>query len=156
MEILIAPPLRVGTWIDREGELRPPLSLSELGPAYKILFCFQHWCPGCHSNGFPTLVAMVSGLAGGPHGFAVIQTVFEGEAENGFDRLRENQLRYGLHLPFGHDVSIGQARIPTIMQDYHTMGTPWFIIINPREQVVFSDFHLDAGRAIEALRMPAF
>ncbi|WP_208753128.1 hypothetical protein [Bradyrhizobium genosp. SA-3] len=45
------------------------------------------------------------------------QTVFEGSEANTFDRLRENQRRYGLHVPFGHavaDSASGDA-VPTII-----------------------------------------
>jgi hypothetical protein len=50
-----APELRVRTWIDGSGEpMDTPLRLDDLGSGYKIIFAFQHWCPGCHSSGFPT------------------------------------------------------------------------------------------------------
>ena len=32
-----------------------PVTLSELGPRHRVLFFYQHWCPGCHSHGFPAL-----------------------------------------------------------------------------------------------------
>lgn len=37
-------------------------------------------------------------------GFAVIRTVFEGADVNTFDKLRLNQERYGLAIPFGQDL----------------------------------------------------
>lgn len=145
-----APELRVERWIDSAGEDRAPLTLNELGADLKVIYCFQHWCPGCHSSGFPTLTRLVNALE--PHGvgFAVVQTVFEGFEENTFDRLRETQKRYGLQIPFGHDVVDGQY--PTIMQDYKTQGTPWFILIDANREVVFSDFRLDGDRLIGSFR----
>ena len=83
-------------------------------------------------------------------GFAVVQTVFEGFEENTFERLRENQQRYELDLPFGHDAVSG--RQPSIMEDYRTGGTPWFILINGENEVVFNDFHINADRLIEYMQ----
>ena len=146
-----APELRVAQWIDAQGLARAPLTLAELGNGLKVIYCFQHWCAGCHSHGFPALVKLVGALSCAGFGFAVVQTVFEGVEANTFERLRETQLRYGLKLPFGHDppaASHGAMMIPTVMQDYGTGGTPWFIVINPAGEVVFSDFQLDADRLI--------
>ena len=147
--------LRVAQWIDAQGQARAPLTLAELGDGFKVIYCFQHWCAGCHSHGFPALVKLVGALSGpdvgSGFGFAVVQTVFEGAEANTFERLRETQLSYGLKLPFGHDqpdANHGAAMIPTVMQDYGTGGTPWFIVINPAGEVVFSDFQLDADRLI--------
>jgi hypothetical protein len=150
-----APELRVAQWIDAMGLARAPLALAELGDGFKVIYCFQHWCAGCHSHGFPALVKLVRALSGADatfgFGFAVVQTVFEGAEANTFERLRETQLRYGLKLPFGHDspdAAHGTAMVPTVMQDFGTGGTPWFIVINPAGEVVFSDFQIDADRLI--------
>ena len=132
---LPAPELRVTHWIDAKGApLDRPLRLADLGAGYKILYCFQHWCPGCHSRGF-----------------AVIQTVFEGAQENTADKLRLNQEHYGLHMPFGHDLPPEGERYPTFMEDYRSGGTPWFTVIDPEGRVVHADFRLDAARLLGAL-----
>jgi hypothetical protein len=141
--------LRVPRWIDADGAERPPLQLAELGNSWKVLYCFQHWCEGCHAHGFLTLQKLVGALSSHGVGFAVVQTVFEGEDQNTFERLRETQLRYGLALPFGHDHVPGAH--PTVMEDYHTGGTPWFIVIDPNSEVVGSGFHLNAERLIEVV-----
>ena len=145
-----APELRVAQWIDGDGKPRVSLTLDELGSNLKVIYCFQHWCPGCHSAGFPTLQRLVAALTPLSVGFAVVQTVFEGFESNTFDRLRETQQRYDLQLPFGHDAIAGQP--PTIMQDYQTRGTPWFILINGKNEVVFSDFHLDGEKLVQWLQ----
>lgn len=137
-----APELRVTYWLDSDGEERSALKLSDLGDGYRILYCFQAWCPGCHSGGFPTLKKLVEGLSHEKFGFAVVQTVFEGEDQNTPDKLREMQDKYDLRVPFGHDQVDGGY--PTVMEDYATRGTPWFIVIDPRGDIVFSDFRLDA------------
>lgn len=145
-----APELRVESWIDGAGQDRGPLTLDELGDGLKIIYCFQHWCAGCHSMGFPTLQSLVAALQPQGVGFAVVQTVFEGFEENGFDRLRETQQRYELALPFGHDSVAGQQ--PTIMQDYRTGGTPWYLLIDANSEVIFSDFHINGEKLIEHLQ----
>lgn len=143
-----APELRVPFWIGPHGEERDPLQLTELGRGYKLIYCFQAWCPGCHSQGFPTLQKLVDAFADKEFGFAVVQTVFEGEAQNTPDKLREMQERYSLAVPFGHDPA-AQGRHPSVMEDYRTGGTPWFILIGPDNKVIFNDFGLDADKLIQ-------
>lgn len=119
---LQAPALRIEHWIDGDGNDINPLTHEQVSQHLKILFCFQHWCPGCHSLRFPALQRLVKALGPRGVGFAVVQTVFEGFEQNTFERLRENQLKYNLNLPFGHDAIV--RRRPTIMADYQTGGTP--------------------------------
>ena len=145
-----APELRVAVWIDGDGRARQPLSLADLGEGHKVLYCFQHWCPGCHSSGFPTLKRLVNGLSDRDFGFAVIQTVFEGDETNTVNRLRETQERYSLKLPFGHDPAPTGERRPTVMADYETGGTPWFIVIGPDGDVIYNDFRLNADQLLKA------
>ncbi|WP_226782768.1 peroxiredoxin family protein [Oceaniglobus trochenteri] len=143
--------LRVSHWIDGDGKQMKPLKLSDLGDDYKIIYSFQHWCPGCHSRGFPTLKLLHDRLADKGVGFAAIQTVFEGAEFNTPDKLRLNQEQYGLKIPFGHDLPQKGDRHPSFMEDYRTGGTPWFTVIDPAGQVVFADFRLDAARFLKAM-----
>lgn len=145
-----APELRVPYWIDGEGNRTDPIKLADLGTGFKIIYCFQHWCPGCHSRGFPTLKRLVDALSKRDFGFAVVQTVFEGAKQNTVERLRETQVHYDLDLPFGHDATPPGGTYPTVMEDYRSGGTPWFIVINPKGEVIFNDFGLDAERLIGA------
>lgn len=141
--------LRVTDWIDGDGKhMATPLQLADLGDGTKIIYCFQHWCPGCHSRGFPTLKRLHRALEDRGVGFAVIQTVFEGGGVNTFDKLAVNQEQYRLRLPFGHDVPTDGARYPTFMEDYRSGGTPWFTVIDPDGNVVHADFRIDADRFI--------
>ncbi len=146
-----APSLRVPYWIDGKGKERSPLNLQELGNGYKVLYCFQYWCPGCHSSGFPTLVYLHEKLTNRGVGFAVIQTVFEGAEQNTQDKIVEMQQRTGLAVPFGHDPIQEGERYPTIMEDYRTGGTPWFIVISPENEVIYNDFRLDGEQLVQAL-----
>jgi hypothetical protein len=145
-----APELRVARWIDADGVETKPLQLADLGAGWKLLYCFQHWCEGCHAHGFPTLQRLAASLGSSGLGIAVIQTVFEGESENTFERLRETQQRYGLALPFGHDHVPGKHS--TVMEDYQTGGTPWFIVINPNDEVVGAGFRINAARLEELVQ----
>ena len=148
----LAPELRVRRWIGGDGGSGvAPLKLSDLGTGPKILFAFQHWCQGCHLHGFPTLQKLHGALSTKGVGFAVIQTVCEGAQENTFEKLRVNQLKYELPVAFGHDEPPAGATLPTFMEDYRTRGTPWFTVIDASGSIVFSDFHLDAGRLVGEL-----
>lgn len=149
---LPAPPLREVRWIDSGGEERDPLTLTDIGDGCRILYFFQDWCPGCHAHGFPTLVRLVAELADREVGFAAIQTVFEGVDVNTFERIRENQQRYGLKVPFGHAGPQGARATPAIMEDYRTSGTPWFVAIAPNGEVVFDGFQLDPEATVKTLR----
>lgn len=148
-----APELRVQKWIGEDGGSITPRKLADVGIGPKILFAFQHWCPGCHSHGFPTLQKLHGALSPKGVGFAVIQTVFEGAHENTFEKLRVNQLKYALPVAFGHDEPPAGAALPTFMEHYHTRGTPWFTVIDADGGIVFSDFHLDADHLVKELEL---
>ena len=152
---LPAPPLESIRWINENGDERSPLTLAELGQGFKILYFFQHWCAGCHAHGFPTFVTLAEEFRDKGVGFAAIQTVFEGSEVNTFDRLRENQRRYELRVPFGHAVG-GSASVdaaPAIMEAYRSGGTPWFVVIASDGRVAYDGFQLDAESLIRKLRL---
>lgn len=151
---LPAPSLENIRWIDENGDERTPLTLAELGQGFRILFFFQHWCPGCHAHGFPTFVRLAQGLRDKGIGMAAVQTVFEGSDVNTFDRLRENQQRYGLRVPFGHAVADPETEgaVPAVMEAYRSGGTPWFVVIAPDGRVVYDGFRIDAEHLVQTLR----
>ena len=100
---LTAPELQVDHWIDGNGDATT-FSLSDHQRKWIFLKCFQSWCPGCHSHGFPALKKISDALADNPGvAFAGIQTVFEGHSTNTVDKVREIQLQYDLRLTMGHD-----------------------------------------------------
>lgn len=142
-----APELRVERWIDANGnELAQPIILSDYHDKYKIIYCFQHWCPGCHSVGLPSLKKLVDAFEGNEKiVFLAVQTVFEGSQANTYDKILETQKKYELKIPFGHDPGNGRS---TIMEDFQTGGTPWFIVIDKTDNVVFADFHINVDSAI--------
>lgn len=141
-------------WVDGEGKEMKPVILSEFTGKFKVIYGFQAWCPGCHSQGLPSLQEMVKALDGNDMvNFFAIQTVFEGVQENTRERMLEVQKQYKLPIPFGHDIGNQNTRnVSSVMYTYRTGGTPWFIFIDKGGTVVFNDFHLDTKKAIQYLQ----
>lgn len=154
----VAPELEIPYWIDGKGNEQEAFSIAANKGKWIYLKCFQHWCPGCHSSGFPATVKLANAFPNHDQlAIAAIQTTFEGYRTNNQDALRKNQLRYELDIPFGHDTGNGEAehgsreRYPNTMISYQTGGTPWIILINPKGEVVFNDFRVDPDKLIEYL-----
>jgi len=118
------------------------------------LYCFQSWCPGCHSSGFPTLKKVSDHYKGKDDvAFVSIQTVFEGFGANTPAKVPEMAKRYGFSFPMGHSGS--EANRSELMRNYRTAGTPWVIIIDKKGVVRYNDFHISPAKAnklIETLR----
>ena len=82
-----------------------------------------------------------------------IQTVFEGFFTNTKAKVRDQQVRYDLPIVMGHDAGDPNGdHLPKTMRQYRTGGTPWIVVIDPRGIVVFNDFHINVGGAIEHIR----
>ena len=110
------------------------------------LYCFQSWCPGCHSSGFPTLAAVHEKFKGNDKvAFVAMQTAFEGGESNSFKRAQEIAKKYKLTMPIGQAGS-GEGT-PALMQHYRTGGTPWTIIIDQTGVVRFNEFHISPDQA---------
>ena len=141
-------------WIDGTGKEIAPIQLSDYKGKFKIIYGFQSWCPGCHSQGLPSLQRMVEALKENDKiVFFAIQTVFEGFKANTKGKLLETQKKYDLAIPFGHDVGNEKtSNRSSTMFNYRTGGTPWFIFIDQNDRVVFNDYHLNVKGAIEYLQ----
>ncbi len=151
--ILKAPEIKVKHWIDANGKKIEPLNLSDFEGKFKVIYCFQGWCAGCHSKGFPDLKKMVDALKDNSQiAFLAIQTVFEGFDENTYDKIEKTQKQYDLKIPFGHDAGDDGKSRSNIMSNYQTGGTPWFIFIDKHDHIVFADFHLNVDAAISFLK----
>jgi len=138
-------------WVNEKGEVMAPIQLSDYKRKFKVIYGFQSWCPGCHSQGLPSLKKMVEALKENEKvAFFAVQTVFEGFQANTEDKLLETQKKYDLKIPFGHDTGSEETgNHSSIMYHFRTGGTPWFIFIDENNTVVFNDFHLNAEKAIE-------
>ena len=143
----------VKDWVDENGNTTNQIKLSDFKGKFKVVYCFQSWCPGCHSIGLPNLKKMIQALKGNENVvFIAIQTVFEGHHENTFDKMLETQKKYDLKIPFGHDAGDDGKSRSNFMQNYKTGGTPWFVFINQNDEIVFADFHLNVDAAITFLK----
>ncbi len=141
-------------WVDGAGKERDAIKLADYNGKFKVIYGFQAWCPGCHSRGLPALKEMVEALEDNDKvAFLAVQTVFEGAHVNTKEKMLEVQKQYDLHIPFGHDVgNEDSANVSSIMYNYRTGGTPWFIFIDQDDTVVFNGFHLNTDKAIEYLK----
>ena len=146
----LAPEIELDYWIDADGE-PGHFSVTESRGKWVFLKCFQDWCPGCHSSGFPTLQAFSKRFADHPDvAIAGIQTVFEGFRSNTVEDVRKLQLRYELPIVMGHDPGDEDTHArPVTMQGYRTGGTPWLILIDPEGVVVYNNFHVKTESLIE-------
>jgi len=98
-----APELDIDYWIDADGK-PSSFSIAESKGKWTFIKCFQNWCPGCHSSGFPSLKAFSDEFHDNPKvAIAGIQTVFEGFSTNTQDAVRDLQLEYELPIVMGHD-----------------------------------------------------
>ncbi|MFH6968282.1 MULTISPECIES: peroxiredoxin family protein [Flavobacterium] len=154
IEGLKAPEWNIKDWVDGNGNKIAPINLSDLKGKFKVIYCFQSWCPGCHSIGLPSLQAMTEALKDNDNvKFLAVQTVFEGSSSNTYDKMLEVQKKYNLKIPFAQDNGDESTRnISNIMYNYRTGGTPWFIFIDQDDNVIFNDYHLNTEKAIEFLQ----
>ncbi len=148
-----APELDEFKWVDAMGKERDVIRLEKLKGKFIVIYCFQAWCPGCHSRGLPALKKLTTAFGDREDiVFLAIQTVFEGHHANTYKRMVEIQKQYDINIPFGHDAGQNQNNHrSTTMQKYRSGGTPWFIFIDKENQVVFNDFHIDIDKTISYL-----
>jgi thiol-disulfide isomerase/thioredoxin len=148
-----APEFNVKDWVDENGNEAKQLKLSDFQGKFKVIYCFQSWCPGCHTIGLPNLQKMVESLKDNDKVvFLAIQTVFEGYHENTYEKILETQRKYKLKIPFGHDAGKDGKSRSNFMQNYQTGGTPWFVFIDQNDKIVFADFHINVEAAIQVLK----
>jgi len=138
-----APSWGVTTWFNLPPG-KESVDVTDFTDKIIYLYCFQSWCPGCHSHGFPALLEVRKQFAADSDVvFVAVQTVFEGFEANTAERARETAQQYQLTVPVGHDPG-PDGRRSLIMQRYRTGGTPWTIVIDRTGLVQFNDFHVDA------------
>jgi len=149
-EVFRAPEFDVNQWIDAEGNETEAIKLSDFKGKFKVVYCFQSWCTGCHSKGLPDLKKMVDALDGNKKiVFLAVQTVFEGHDSNTYEKMVETQKQYDLKIPFGHDAGNDGKSKSNIMTNYQIGGTPWFLFIDKHDNIVYSEFSLNPDAAID-------
>ena len=123
------------------------ISVEDFKGKVVYLYCFQSWCPGCHSHGFPTMVKLIDHYKGDDDvAFVAVQTVFEGHHVNKPEAAWKTARKFGLTIPVGHSGT--KENRPALMSAYHTRGTPWTIIIGPDGTVEYSNFRIESETAI--------
>ncbi len=144
-----APNWEVQEWIQLpEGSAA--IEVTDLQGKVVYLYCFQSWCPGCHSHGFPTLQKVIQQYGSDPEvAIVAIQTTFEGFAHNGPGQAKEVAQKYDLNIPIGQSGTREQRS--QLMRNYRTGGTPWTIIIDKQGFVRYNDFHIDPRHAISLI-----
>jgi thiol-disulfide isomerase/thioredoxin len=145
----LAPELDISSWIDGQGKPASFKLADQLGK-FVMLECWQAWCPGCHSHGFPTLQKVYAAFKDSKHFMAAgVQTTFEGYATNTADKMRKMQIRYELPIVMGFDAGDPDTGShPTTMVNYRTGGTPWAVLVSPDGYVLYNDFGMDGDNAI--------
>ena len=127
-------------------ESKTNLNPSDFEGKVLYLYCFQSWCPGCHSSGFPTLKKVSEHYKDDDEvAFVSIQTVFEGFGTNTPEQVSAMAKRYGFSFPMGHSGAKDSASV--LMKNYRTRGTPWTIIIDKKGVVRYNDFHVTEKKA---------
>ncbi|MEM1183252.1 MAG: TlpA disulfide reductase family protein [Acidobacteriota bacterium] len=143
-------------WLNLPKDI-PSLAVEDFRGKVLYVFCFQSWCPGCHSHGFPTLQEVERHFAGDENvHFVAIQTVFEGYSSNTTGRALGDLEDFGLEIPLAHEEGSGHGPSP-FMRSYRTGGTPWTILIGPDGRVAWNGFSIKPEQAIarvEALKPP--
>ncbi len=129
---------------------RDSLDVDDFEGKVVYLYCFQAWCPGCHSHGFPTLQKMIKAYGDDPDvAIVAVQTTFEGYSSNGSEQAKQVAGKYRLDIPVGQSGS--RKERSKLMAKYRTGGTPWTIIIDKKGFVRYNDFHVDPQYAIKLI-----
>ena len=145
-----APKWSVDQWFNLPSG-KKNLDIKDFRGKVLYMFCFQSWCPGCHSSGFPTLQKVMSRFKNNEDvAFVAIQTVFEGYSSNTFDHAKQVARKYKLTIPVGQSGVAGKRS--HVMAQYRTGGTPWVIIVDRDGVVRYNSFHIDVDQAEKLIR----
>ncbi len=146
-----APELGVDIWLN-PPDAKSKVELGDYVGQCLYLYCFQAWCPGCHSHGFPTLLRTMETFEDERHlSFLAVQTVFEGFETNTLEAARRVADKYGLSIPVGHDPG-PEREGSTLMKRYRSGGTPWTVLIDRSGKVRFNGFQPDDRALQETIR----
>lgn len=145
-----APVISADKWVSLPPGTKAPTPESLKGKII-YLYCFQSWCPGCHSSGFPTLQKVSTHFKDDKAVQCIaIQTVFEGFGTNTETKALEVAKKYKLTgIPIGHSGS--PKKRSAIMSGFKTRGTPWTIIIGKGGIVKYNAFHIKPDEAVKMI-----
>jgi len=143
-----APKWNVEYWIDGTGEEFTIDRDDYIGKVVYLL-CFQHSDLKSHEKGFKIMKEVYEAYKDNPDvRFIAIQTVIGGHEVNSSDKLKVNQKKHSLPIPFGHDQGSERNKNKSfVTMDYQTGGTPWIVIISKNNNVLFNDDYVTAEDA---------
>lgn len=138
-----APHFKVGYWWDEHGN-SSNYYVTDFSGKMLIIFCWSDWCPACKSHGYDEMLALQDKYLDNPEvEMIAIQTVFEGKMQNNKSKVKKVREKYGFKIPMGHDEGDEDSEYrSSILKDYKTAGTPWFIVIDKDGRVIFNYHHL--------------
>ena len=151
-----APELRIDTWYNLPKE-NAKVRLADLRGKVVYLYCFQRGCPACLKHGFPLLKRLVSTYRDKSDiVFLAAQTVFERHGHNTAKEGAKLMKRFGLKIPWAHDVGPKGKRSSTL-DDFNTGGTPWVIVLDRDGVVRYNGYAMNIPfpavvRAIDRVR----
>ncbi len=135
----LAPEWKLDKWIHLPPG-KKTLRRADFAGRVLYLYCYQSWCPACHSHGFPLLQKLVRHYSKTDDvEFVAVQTVFEGFGTNTEARGKATAKRYGLAIPFAHDAG-ADGKGSELLRTYQTGGTPWTILVDRDGVVRFDGF----------------
>lgn len=142
-----APDLNITTWYQLP-EGKEKVELSDYKDKVVAILFFQHWCKASQERELPVLKNLVEKYKGNDGiVFLAIQTAFEGFIENTPDKLPVTAEKFGLKIPFGHNLKAPE--FPGVSGTYKPGGTPWWVIIDRKGIVEYNGFILNEEEAIK-------
>ena len=142
-----APLINISTWYQLP-EGKEKIEITDYPDKIVVMLFFQHWCKASQERELPVLKNLVEryqdndGIV-----FLAIQTAFEGFTENTPDKLKVTADKFGLKIPFGHNIKAPE--FPGISGTYKPGGTPWWVIIDRQGIVEYNGFILNEEEAIK-------
>ena len=142
-----APLLYISTW-HQLPEGKELVELTDYKDKIVVMLFFQHWCKSSQEISLPILKNLVSKYEGNDGiVFLAIQTAFEGFLDNTPDKLAVTAEKFGLKIPFGHNIKAPE--FPGISGTYKPRGTPWWVIVDRQGIVEYNGTILNEEEAIK-------
>lgn len=147
-----APDFQIEDWWDESGN-KANYYVSDFSNKVLILFCWADWCPACKSHGYDEMLAIQDKYLDNPQVEMLgIQTVWEGKMQNTKAKVKKVREKYGFKIPMAYDDGdVNTAYRSSIMTNYKTAGTPWFIVIDKQGKVTFNYHHLPIDATEEVI-----
>lgn len=146
---MAAPELRINTWIDAQGNPMPQPKLNNSPEKTKILFCYQPTCRGSIGIALPIIRKINEALKGHPQvEIMAIQTIFNYPYDYPPETLKDVQSELHLNMPIGYTNNRTADESLRFINDYNIVGTPWIIIINKDNKVIYNHYYITFDDAL--------